>query len=162
MQPERRCREHERVWNGYYVDKNLKDEWLERLNSLPAFDLINICEGITERQGVITYGLPHIYCKIKPGFSYVVAHRFNDMRIVTALQNIPASENTRVELEVKRRFPGHTKAPPYTDHLVLKLTFLKQRFSRHIDKSTERWFERMLHKVEALDAFIRYLSSEQR
>lgn len=154
IQPERPCREHERVWNGYYVDKNLKDEWLERLNCLPVFELINICEGITERRGAVTYDLPHIYCRVKPRFSYLVAHHFNDIRLVAALQSICSPDDTRVQLDVKRRFSGQTKTLSYIDHLVLRLTFLKQRSSRDIDRETERWFERMMCEVEALNEIV--------
>lgn len=43
---------HERLWNGtafgmemVAVDRNLKDEWLARLNGLGTLKLTNICEG---------------------------------------------------------------------------------------------------------------------
>ena len=32
-------------WRYYEVDANLKDAWLEELNSLAVFDLVSICEG---------------------------------------------------------------------------------------------------------------------
>ena len=41
----RRCRDHEKRWRDFCVDKNLEEDWLERLNSLKAFTLIGICEG---------------------------------------------------------------------------------------------------------------------
>lgn len=37
--------DYQRRWRGYEVDKNLEDDWLERLNALTVFRLVNVCEG---------------------------------------------------------------------------------------------------------------------
>jgi hypothetical protein len=57
--------DYQRMWNGHSVDKNLKDEWLQDLNDLKIFDLINICEGHRNEVGQRRNESPHIYLKIK-------------------------------------------------------------------------------------------------
>ena len=37
--------DYQRKWRRYSVDKNLKDDWLIRLNNLYLFGVTNICEG---------------------------------------------------------------------------------------------------------------------
>lgn len=157
-QPLRQCREHERLWNGCYVDKNLKDEWLKRLNILSLFDLINICEGITETRGELAFAQPHVYCKAKQRYCSAISRHFNDKNLIKNLQNFSVLGETRVELDVKRRFfkdDGDTGY--YADNIILKLTFLRERCSREIDEETTRWFEHIVSGIEAFDGFLKDL-----
>jgi hypothetical protein len=57
------CKDYEKPWKNYCVDKGLDDVWLEKLNSLGNFLLINICEGHEKRRGVGEKE-PHIYLRL--------------------------------------------------------------------------------------------------
>ncbi|HNS56795.1 MAG TPA: hypothetical protein PKO34_07060 [Smithellaceae bacterium] len=39
------CKSHERPWRDWAVDRNLDNQWLERLNKLETLNLVSICEG---------------------------------------------------------------------------------------------------------------------
>ena len=60
----REPRPHERIWRNHYVDINLKDEWLEHLNSLKVFKLISICEGHVY-VGRLGRSTPHFNLRLK-------------------------------------------------------------------------------------------------
>jgi len=56
---------YQRAWRNYYVDANLMDEWLERLNSLELFKLVSICEGHCGEEHPYDAS-PHINLRIGP------------------------------------------------------------------------------------------------
>ena len=62
---QRPCEKYQRPWGGHCVDINLEDNWLERLNKLKVFDLINICEGHPKRVSSTATRYAHIYLRLK-------------------------------------------------------------------------------------------------
>lgn len=70
----------------YPVDKHLKDDWLDSLNSLTWFDLKSICEGHAGK------GVANIMLRVKKEL-YDVASRH--IFSIAALLNIP---DTKVEI----------------------------------------------------------------
>jgi hypothetical protein len=65
--PRRKCRDYEREWSGFCVDRNLEDDWLERLNRLQAFSLISICEGHCDHRTEPSGKASHIKLRLKEG-----------------------------------------------------------------------------------------------
>ena len=80
--PRRKCTDHEREWRGFCVDKNLQDDWLERLNSLEAFSPISICEGHCNGRAKPTQTPPHVKLRLKERFLSDIAIYWNEQKMV--------------------------------------------------------------------------------
>lgn len=46
---------NDRKWKGYWVDKGLKDAWLERLNSIKQISIEATCSGHRDRPAYVMY-----------------------------------------------------------------------------------------------------------
>lgn len=153
----RNCRSHERLWNDRCIDKNLKDDWLTELNKLKSFNLVSICEGISERRGELIYERPHVNLKIRPEYFYVVSKGFNERIInIETLQNIFSLINTELDFELKRSFK-RGRDFNYREDIVLRIAFKKQRISERIDEETINWFEKIIPQIGSFDNFISVL-----
>lgn len=153
----RNCRSHERLWNDRCIDKNLKDDWLTELNKLKSFNLVSICEGISERRGELIYERPHVNLKIRPEYFYVVSKGFDERIInIETLQNIFSLINTELDFELKRSFK-RGRDFNYREDIVLRIAFKKQRISERIDEETINWFEKIIPQIGSFDKFISVL-----
>ncbi len=142
--------DYQRKWRNYSVDKNLKNDWLIRLNNLKLLYVTNVCEGhftcedtyprialmgkrtsaeklgslLDNREALISIFDCHIGVDTHFDFSYTIG-----------ISNDPHSRSnssafTPIKLSLTRTFP---------------------RGSLFFDQTTSDWFDRSVSSLEAID-----------
>jgi hypothetical protein len=151
--PRRKCRDNEREWNGFCVDRNLEDDWLERLNSLEAFSLISICEGHRDRQTEPSRTPPHVKLRLRENLLPRIASRWDEhkMAIVSEVNRLFQTGDTYVNLELKFKLRSGTGRLNYQEDLIVRVHSRQPRISEEIDAETRDWFQQSVSRIEELD-----------
>ena len=152
--PRRKCRDYEREWNGFCVDRNLEDDWLERLNGLEAFSLISICEGHCDRQTEPSRTPPHVKLRLRENLLPSIASRWDEhkMAIVSEVNRLFQTGDTYVNLELKFKLRSGTGRLNYQEDLLVRVHSRQARISEEIDAETHDWFQRSVGRIEELDS----------
>ena len=157
--PRRPCREHERVWRNYPVDTNLDDSWLEALNGLRCFDLINICEGHVSTRGVRG---PHVYVRAKGDpLAWIVHHRDQAYALFErwACEFLSLAD-TGVEFGLSftsRSLPRTRRLDERFRHekrFVVRMHSRAPRAHVVMDLNTRRWFEQVVCAARRIDGLL--------
>lgn len=150
--PERRrttrrpCRDHERLWGERYVDKDLKDDWLERLNRLNNFDLISICQG--HNGSTRSRQLPGLNVRVKQEQRRQFGPEVCLRAFEQVLDQLPADDTRATcERKIKKSNQGRSH-----DDLVLMVDYLQTGRGGISEKIREDWFERTIQAIENADA----------
>jgi hypothetical protein len=152
----RRCREHEREWNGLCVDRNLQDDWLVRLNQLGAFDVVSVCEGHCDRSREPSTTCPHIKLRLKDAILASSGCLWDEhkMEVVSALGSLFSSADTHANVELKFKARSGRGRLVYQEELVARVHGRNPRRTAEMDGATCEWFERNLGLVEDLDRLV--------
>jgi hypothetical protein len=152
----RERRDYEREWNGYFVDKNLEDDWLVRLNDLEAFGLISICEGHCGGQTEPSRATPHVKLRLKERFLPGIASHWDEhkMTIVSELNRLFQTGDTYLSLELKFKLRSRTGRMNYEESLTVGIHGRRARTSEEMDAETCHWFRQGVSRVEELDTLI--------
>jgi hypothetical protein len=146
-----KCGRHERIWRGRCVDRNLEDEWLERLNGLHRFELVSICEGHADRR---VDDAPTITLRLRPEAAaslldaWTALRRVFRRRLAETFAGLPGS----ARFEIRETL--FADAPENSSRRITATLFLgsaKKRTTRAMDRATERWFEDAIERCRALD-----------
>lgn len=159
----RKCREHERPWRDFCVDANLQDSWLERLNGLRVFDLINICEGHPQRSKRAASRYAHIYLKLKKEFLQDVIPAWGDLRplFIQEVDRLFQEGDTYINFEVKFKLRSGPGRLVYQEELMLKLRAFHLSSNSGLDPNLRAWFDHSVERIETLDAAIRRQLGEE-
>ena len=141
----RRPGPHERLWNGRCVDKDLKDEWLLALNSFKTFNTVSICQGHINRDDELF--CPHINLKIKPEYIVKLKGAMDTPEITDHLAKFPKDTDWDYEYCEERS----NEQPEIKKEIMFRFMRLKKRTSSGMNRSTEKWFEKMIQLLLALD-----------
>ena len=159
----RRCRReprpHERIWQDWCVDKNLKDEWLICLNDLKALNLISICEGnLSERRN----SHPHINLRLKDEYLSAISGLWHKAGLIPqrVIGDLFSLEDTSIEIELKDTFRSRGGDYSNRKHLTIKLHCTYPRESESMDNRIMVWFQAVINKIKELDKFIFDLHKE--
>lgn len=157
----RKCREHEREWNGFCVDKNLKDDWLVRLNNLQALEPISICEGHSTQRSESSRTFPHIKLRLKEHLLPGVARHWDEhkMAVLKAVNRLFQTGDTYVNLELKFKLRSATGRLNYEENLLVRIHDRQAKVSEEMDARTCDWFEQSVSRIEELDSLIALLWS---
>lgn len=152
--PRRKCRDYEREWNGFCVDRNLEDEWLERLNGLEAFSLISICEGHCDRETEPSGTSPHVKLRLRENRLPGIASRWDEhkMAIVSEVNRLFQAGDTYVNLELKFKLRSQAGRLNYQEDLIVRVHSRQARFSEEMGAETHDWFQRSVSRIEELDS----------
>jgi hypothetical protein len=152
--PRRACRNFEREWNGFCVDKNLKDEWLVPLNELSAFNLISICEGHCVQHSEPHMRPPHVKLRLKEHLLPGVAGRWDEHKTVVLgeVSSLSQAGDTYVNLEMKCKLRSGAARLSYQEDLIVRIHSRDGRGSDEMDRETAAWFQRTVELVQELDA----------
>ena len=152
--PRRKCRDYEREWNGFCVDRNLEDDWLERLNDLEVFSLISICEGHCDRQTEPSRTPPHVKLRLRENLLPNIASRWDEhkMAIVSEVNRLFQTGDTYVNLELKFKLRSGTGRLNYQEDLIVRVHSRQARISEEIEADTHDWFQRSVSRIEELDS----------
>lgn len=155
----RNCREHQRLWRNHCVDKNLKDDWIESLNSLRAFNLISICEGHLNGRSNPHGGLPHINLRLKPDLVTILANDWqtHKEKIQEGINNITSYPLTSASIELRHRYFKGIGQPNYREDVVIRLEAFRERSSNNQEITRDEWFEGSIEGLAEFDRFIENL-----
>jgi hypothetical protein len=152
----RKCRDDEREWRGFCVDRNLEDDWLARLNDLGAFDLISICEGHCGRQTEPARTPPHIKLRLKERLLPDIASRWDDhkMAILGKVNELFQVGDTYVNLELKFKLRSGTGRLSYQEEMIMRVHGLRARAAGEMGPVTRAWFQQSVERIEEVDRFV--------
>ena len=152
------CRPHERRWRNYCVDKSLKDEWLERLNDLEAFDLISICEGHGSNAETEHARLPHFNLRLKSPIAERLDDIWSNVRkdVGSAIDRCFNNRFTAANFEFRSGFVKEPGEIHPQDIALLKLTSYVHILDFDASYYNAAWFE---DNVAAAEEFDRELTS---
>jgi len=152
----RKCRDHEREWRGFCVDKNLEDDWLARLNDLATFDLISICEGHCCRQTEPSRTPPHVKLRLKESCLPGIASQWDDhkMAILSEVNRLFQTGETYVNLELKFKLRSGTGRLNYQEEMIMRIHGRQARDSEEMGEATRTWFRKCVEQIEELDRLI--------
>jgi hypothetical protein len=159
--PRRKCRDHEREWKGFCVDRNLEDDWLERLNRLEALSLISICEGHCDRRTEPSGKSPHIKLRLKEHLLPGLAGHWDDqkMTVVSEVNRLFQTGDTYVNLELKFKLRSGTGRLNYQEDLIVRVHSRQARPSEEMDAETCDWLQHSVSRIEELDDLLARLWS---
>lgn len=152
----RKCRDHEREWRGFCVDRNLEDDWLARLNDLDTFDLISICEGHCGRQTEPSRTPPHIKLRLKERLLPGIASHWDKhkMAILGKVNELFQAGDAYVNLELKFKLRSSTGRLSYQEEMIMRVHGLQARAVEEMGPLTRIWFQRSVERIEEVDHFI--------
>ena len=152
----RECRDYERRWRDTCVDRNLEDEWLERLNDLETLALVGICEGHPDRRAGSSGRYPHIALRLKESLLPGIAGRWGELRVamLNEIGRLFESGDTDARLELKFRLRAGRGKLVYQEDLTLRLRSLQTRDAEEMDGEAYGWFERSVERVEEIDRVV--------
>jgi hypothetical protein len=136
---------HERLWNGRCVDKDLKDEWLLALNSFKTFNTVSICQGHMDRDNDLS--CPHINLKIKPEYIVKLKEAMDNPKITGHLAQFPKDTDWDYEYCEERS----NEQPEIKKEIIFRFMRIQKQTSSSMNKSTEKWFEKMIQSLLLLD-----------
>ncbi len=152
----KKCKDYERLWRDRCVDRNLEDDWLERLNNLNALKLIGICEG-HHRQRLSSAGrYPHINLRLNEHLLPDVARNWDHLRadILNEVHNLFQAGDTLFNLELKYKLRSGRGRLTYHEDLTLRIRCDQVRGSAEMDPETYDWFGRSVERIEILDRIV--------
>ena len=154
--PRRKCRDHEREWRGFCVDKNLEDDWLERLNELATLDLISICEGHCSRQTEPSKTPPHIKLRLKENLLLGIASQWDDhkMAILSEVNRLFQAGETYVNLELKFKLRSGTGRLSYQEEMIVRIHNRQVRDTEEMEEATRAWFQQSVERIAGLDRLV--------
>jgi len=160
----RECRPHERRWRDRCVDRNLVDEWLERLNKLENFRLVGICEGHFVNNPQSTRVFPRIHLALKgPVLPGLVDHWSSLKSVVVGeVERIFGSGDANYDLELRFNARRGPRGLAYRQILLFRVRCPKGRVSAQMDVQTQDWFSQTVARIEQLDRFIQNLEWPER
>lgn len=149
----RECRDHERPWRGYCVDSNLEDEWLERLNSLKVFHLINICEGHPQRAKSTSTRYAHIYLRLNETYLREMVKCWETIRptLLKEVHRLFQDGKTHLNFALDFKLRTGRGRLVYQEGLSLKIRANKASSMNGMNESVRNWFESSIDCLEFLD-----------
>jgi len=151
--PKRKCRDYERPWRDYCIDKNLDDDWLERLNDLNVFDLINICEGHPQRVKTTATRYPQIYIKLKDKYLRDLVKDWEAIRptLLKEIHHLFQDGKTHLNFDLNFKLRTGRGRLVYQEGLRLKIRANQVRDASGMDRDIRAWFDTCVTGIEILD-----------
>jgi len=155
----RNPRPHERLWKDRCVDKNLKDEWLIRLNALQAFNLVSICEGHDSP----ARRPPHIHLRLKEEYFPIVSDEWHrsGQTMSRLINSLFSTEATKIEIELKEVFQKWQGRYNYKQDFTARIRCRINSESQSIQTCVVNWFQSIIPEIQELDTLIFDLCMEK-
>lgn len=140
---------YQRKWREYSVDKNLRDDWLERINSLKILEVLSICEGH------YTFDQTHSWIKfcVKDDFYEKFVNYFQDEIVLLDTLNNYISSEICYYCEIIKGISNDTKSSNFGIIKEVKMSFVsnRPRMSADFTDIDFSWFENTVLTVEKID-----------
>ena len=150
------CKEYERRWRDFCVDKNLEDDWLERLNDLRAFILVGICEGHSDNESLSSKRYPQINFRLRKSLLKGIAADWDHLRIEMLQETgkLLHSDNTNMRLELSFRLRAGQGRLVYHEDLKMNVMCFQERRTEGLEEETRAWFEGLIDQIEEIDRVV--------
>jgi hypothetical protein len=147
------CREYERPWREFCVDKNLQDDWLERLNGLDTLNLVGICEGHPHHAPGTSGRFPQINLRLKEAVLPGIADHWQDLRsaMLNEASKLFLLGDTDVRIELKFWLRAGRGKLVYQEDLTMRLRSYQARDETEMDAETFEWFARAVDRIAQID-----------
>jgi len=150
------CKDYERRWRDFCVDKNLEDDWLERLNKLKAFILVGICEGHSNNRPQSARKYPHINFRLRKSLLKGIAGDWEFLRVAMLQETgkLFHSDNSSIRLELSFRLRAGQGKFVYHEDLKMKVMRFHERSTEEMGAETRGWFEGLIDQIEEIDRVV--------
>jgi hypothetical protein len=147
------CKDYERPWRDFCVDRNLEDDWLERLNDLKTLNLVGICEGHPDRPPGTFGRFPQINLRLKESVLPGIADHWQDLRsaMLNEASNLFLLGDTDVRIELKFLLRAGRGKLIYQEDLAMRLRSYQARDAAEMGADTFEWFERAVDRIAKMD-----------
>ena len=156
MKTKKECKEHEKRWRNYCVDKNLDDEWLERLNKLKAFQLVGICEGHIKRHVDAKSSYRNVNLILRDELMVSVVAKWPELKteILKEAAEILENNATKTRLEIHHRLRARQGKIISQDALKISMLSNQSRDQDELGDEMRIWFEGCVERIEELDQIV--------
>lgn len=141
---------YQKAWRNFYVDANLADEWLVRLNGLRIFDLASICEGHWQMEHPYD-ACPHLNLKMKKQHFPQALVKWDDCKsIFMDVSLVPNGDDMFVHahLGLDYSFPD---ASFRNEGFLMEFVCSRRRTTDLSEPWFKDWFLRLVWEIEELD-----------
>ena len=156
------CKSYERPWLDWAVDRNLDDQWLERLNNLETLNLVSICEGHIDARPTSARRSPRIALMLKKAYMRPLTEQWYDLKedLATSIENIWPDEETIIEFEIQHRL---VKNDPMEEieSIIIRIISERKRDTMLLPEWTNHWFRQALLRIEIFDQFMKTMRIKQ-
>ena len=157
------CKSHERPWRDWAVDRNLDNQWLERLNKLETLNLVSICEGHIDVKLTSVKRRPVIIVRPKEAYMRPLTVLWYDLKeaLADAIENIWPSEETIIEFEIQHRIMKDGGCKEDREDIILRISSRQKRETAFFPNWVEKWFSGTVSKIEEFDRFFENLMADR-
>jgi hypothetical protein len=150
------CKDHQRRWGDFCVDRNLEDSWLVRLNALECFSLMGICEGHADRSRGSLGRYSHLNLRLKERLLPGLAQNWEELRVavLNEVNKLFGAGDTYINLELRFRLRAGMAKLVYQEELTVRMRGSRGRTAVEMDEATQQWFEDSVGRIEKLDGVV--------
>ena len=153
------CKPYERPWQDWAVDRNLDDQWLERLNNLEAFSLVSVCEGHLDVKLTSVKRCPCIILRPKEAYIRPLTIHWYGLKeaLAAEIERIWPGAETIVEFEIQHRLVKNVDPLEDREDIIMRITSVRKRDAMTFPEWIDQWFRQTLLRIEAFDQFMKTL-----
>jgi hypothetical protein len=147
----RSCKDYEKPWKNFCIDKGIENDWMETLCLLKIFDLVKICEGHEKRRG-IPEQFPHLDLISKIDLDFYMGLDENHNFLTDSNKLISEIFNPAF-FYIETKMPFRTKVREDKARLQpfeISITTSQEPFSGKIDAKSE-WLKMAVQNVVEYD-----------
>jgi len=156
------CKSYERPWRDWAVDRNLDDQWLERLNNLETLDLVSICEGHIDARPTSARRSPRVALMLKKDYMRPLTEQWYDLKedLATSIEKIWPNEETVIEFEIQHRLVKNDPTEEI-ESIIIRIISERKRDTMLLPEWTNHWFRQALLRIETFDQFMKTMVIKQ-
>ena len=141
------------------MDRNLDDQWLERLNNLETFNLINICEGHIDVNPTSVKRNPRIILRPKEAYIRPLTAHWYDLKkaLAAEIERIWPDDETIIEFEIQHRLVKKDDYPADIEDIIIRITSERRRDIVILPEWLVLWFRLSLIRIRVFDRFMKNL-----
>ena len=150
------CKSYERPWRDWAVDRNLDDQWLERLNNLETLNLVSICEGHIDARPTSARRSPRIALMLKKAYMRPLTEQWYDLKedLAASIGKIWPDEETIIEFEIQHRLIINDPVEEI-ESIIIRIISERKRDTMLLPEWTNHWFLQALLRIETFDQLMK-------
>ena len=156
------CKSYERPWLDWAVDRNLDDQWLERLNNLETLNLVSICEGHIDARPTSARRSPRIALMLKKAYMRLLTEQWYDLKedLAASIGKIWPDEETIIEFEIQHRLVINDPVEEI-ESIIIRIISERKRDTMLLPEWTNHWFRQALLRIETFDQLMKTMIIKQ-